>query len=78
MSPGGYSDEFEIATAVYKGSGKHFFVCLAEQLDIPTEETKYDKNSEPCGERALTMDQLNKSQPSQELTTDRPDGILKS
>lgn len=53
-----FSDEFEIATATYKGSGKRFFVRLAEQLDIPTEETKYDKNGEPCGERALTMDQL--------------------
>ncbi|MEO0738538.1 MAG: hypothetical protein AAFZ35_17220 [Cyanobacteria bacterium J06649_12] len=53
-----FSDEFAIATAVYKGSGKRFFVRLAEQLDIPTEETKYDKNGEPCGERALTMDQL--------------------
>ena len=53
-----FSDEFAIATAIYKGSGKRFFVSLAEQLDIPTEETKYDKNGEPCGERALTMDQL--------------------
>ena len=53
-----FSDEFSIATAVYKGSGKRFFVRLAEQLDIPTEETKYDRNGEPCGERALTMDQL--------------------
>ena len=53
-----FSDEFAISTAVYKGSGKRFFVSLAEQLDIPTEETKYDKNGEPCGERALTMDQL--------------------
>ncbi len=53
-----YGSEFVIAAAVYKGSGKRFFVRLAEQLDIPTEETKYDKNGEPCGERALTMDQL--------------------
>ncbi|EKU97118.1 hypothetical protein Lepto7375DRAFT_0992 [Leptolyngbya sp. PCC 7375] len=53
-----YASEFSIASAVYKGSGKRFFVRLAEQLDIPTEETKYDKNGEPCGERALTMDQL--------------------
>ena len=53
-----FVDTFSIATATYKGSGKRFFVRLAEQLDIPTEETKYDKNGEPCGERALTMDQL--------------------
>ncbi|NEZ54188.1 hypothetical protein [Adonisia turfae] len=53
-----FSDEFAISIAIYKGSGKRFFVRLAEQLDIPTEETKYDKNGEPCGERALTMDQL--------------------
>ena len=53
-----YAGEFSIATAIYKGSGKRFFVRLAEQLDIPTEETKYDKHGEPCGERALTMDQL--------------------
>lgn len=45
-----YSAELAIASAVYKGSGKRFFVRLAEQLDIPTEETKYDKNGEPCGE----------------------------
>ena len=53
-----YGGEFAISIAIYKGSGKRFFVRLAEQLDIPTEETKYDKNGEPCGERALTMDQL--------------------
>ena len=53
-----FVDEYAIATAIYKGSGKRFFVRIAEQLDIPTEETKYDKNGEPCGERALTMDQL--------------------
>ncbi len=41
-----------------KGSGKRFVVRLAEQLDIPTEEIKYDKSGELCGERALTMDQL--------------------
>ncbi|MBE9067899.1 hypothetical protein IQ260_14695 [Leptolyngbya cf. ectocarpi LEGE 11479] len=53
-----FVDTFAVATAVYKGSGKRFFVRLAEQLDIPTIEDKYDKNGEPCGERALTMDQL--------------------
>ena len=53
-----FVDHYAVATAIYKGSGKRFFVRLAEQLDIPTEETKYDKNGEPCGERALTMDQL--------------------
>jgi hypothetical protein len=39
-----------IAEAVYKGSGKKFFVAIAEQLDIPTEDGETGK--------PLTMDRL--------------------
>ena len=39
-----------IATAVYKGAGKKFFVAIAEQLDIPTEDSETGK--------PLTMDRL--------------------
>lgn len=53
-----YGSEFAIATAIYKGSGKKFFVSIAEQLDIPTTEPKYNKDGEPVGEKALTMDAL--------------------
>ncbi|NEZ58421.1 hypothetical protein [Adonisia turfae] len=53
-----YGGEFEIATAIYKGSGKKFFVAIAEQLDIPTTEPKYNKEGEPVGEKAMTMDAL--------------------
>lgn len=44
-----FSGELDVATVVYKGSGKLFFKVVAEQLDIPT-ETEEGK--------ALTMDQL--------------------
>ena len=53
-----YGSEFAVATAIYKGSGKKFFVSIAEQLDIPTTEPKYNKDGEPVGEKALTMDAL--------------------
>lgn len=32
-----FSGEMDVAIATYKGSGKKFFVLIAEQLDIPTE-----------------------------------------
>lgn len=44
-----FSGELDVATVVYKGSGKLFFKAVAEQLDIPT-ETEDGK--------ALTMDQM--------------------
>ncbi len=44
-----FSGELDVATVIYKGSGKLFFKAVAEQLDIPT-ETEDGK--------ALTMDQL--------------------
>ncbi|MEM9486907.1 MAG: hypothetical protein AAGA83_24810 [Cyanobacteria bacterium P01_F01_bin.116] len=53
-----YGSEFAVATAIYKGSGKKFFVSIAEQLDIPTAQPKYNKDGEPVGEKALTMDAL--------------------
>ena len=53
-----YAAEYAIALAVYKGSGKRFFVSLAEQLGIPTTEDKVNKDGEVTGEKALTMDAL--------------------
>ncbi|NEP15475.1 MAG: hypothetical protein F6J97_01080 [Leptolyngbya sp. SIO4C1] len=53
-----FESELSVAVATYKGSGKRFFAVLAEQLDIPTVETKYDKDGEAIGEKPLTMDQL--------------------
>lgn len=53
-----YASEYAIVSAVYKGSGKRFFVSVAEQLDVPTAEPRFDKNGEQIGERALTMDAL--------------------
>ena len=53
-----HADAYSVAIATYKGSGKKFFVVLVEQLGIPTTETKFDKNGEPCGEKDLTMDAL--------------------
>lgn len=44
-----FSGELDVATAIYKGSGKQFFKVMAEQLDVPTETEEG---------RALTMDQL--------------------
>ena len=52
------NSDYAIATATYKGSGKKFFKAIAEQLDIPTTETKYDRNGEPTGEKEMTMDAL--------------------
>ena len=53
-----FESELRVAQATYKGSGKKFFVSLAEQLDIPTVEPKYDKEGELVGEKAMTMDAL--------------------
>lgn len=47
-----------VATTIYKGSGKQFFVQLAEQLDIPTTAPRYGRNGEVTGEKSLTVDQL--------------------
>ena len=53
-----HRETYQVALATYKGSGKKFFVAVAEQLGIPTTETKFDKNGEPTGEKDLTMDAL--------------------
>lgn len=53
-----YASEFAIATAIYKGSGKRFFNSIAEQLDIPTTEPRYNKDGECVGEKAMSMDVL--------------------
>jgi hypothetical protein len=45
--------EFQVALAIYKGSGKKFFQTIAFQLDIPTEVE--DDNGKV---KALTMDVL--------------------
>jgi hypothetical protein len=51
-------DEFASAIASYQGSLKKLLVSIAEQLDIPTSEPRYNKNGEPVGEKALTADGL--------------------
>lgn len=53
-----HSSDYEVAIATYKGSGKKFFVALAEQLDIPTTEDKYNKDGEVIGEKPMTMEAL--------------------
>ncbi|NEQ49549.1 MAG: hypothetical protein F6K11_05365 [Leptolyngbya sp. SIO3F4] len=53
-----YGAKFETASVIYKASGKKFFVSMAEQLDIPTTEPKYNKDGEVVGEKAMTMDAL--------------------
>lgn len=53
-----HASEYQVALVTYKGSGKKFLVAVAEQLGIPTTETKFDKNGEPTGEKDLTMDAL--------------------
>jgi len=53
-----HESEYVVALAVYKGSGKKFFQSIAQQLDIPTTEMKYDRQGEPTGEKDMTMDVL--------------------
>ena len=53
-----HESEYMVALAVYKGSGKKFFQSVAQQLDIPTTEMKYDRQGEPTGEKDMTMDVL--------------------
>lgn len=52
-------EEFDnVAIATYKGSGKKFFITIAEQLGIATTEPKLDKNGDEVGEKPLSMDGL--------------------
>lgn len=52
------SDEFIIAKATYKGSGKKFFIELAKQFDIPITCPKLNADGEEVGEKAMTLDEL--------------------
>ena len=53
-----FADQFDCAIAVYKGSSKRYFQSVAEQLQIPTSETRCNAKGEPTGERALTVEEL--------------------
>ena len=53
-----FKGELNSAIAVYKGSGKLFFQKMAEALDIPTTQPKYDKEGEVVGDKPLSMDEL--------------------
>lgn len=50
--------EFSIAKAVYKGSGKKFFLSIASQFDIPTTCPKLNADGEEVGEKPMTLDEL--------------------
>ncbi|MEG4329378.1 hypothetical protein [Microcoleus sp. herbarium5] len=52
------SDEFSIAKATYKGSGKKFFQELAKQFDIPITCPKLNADGEEIGEKPMTLDEL--------------------
>ena len=53
-----FSRARQTALVTYKGSGKRFFVELAQQLAIPTTEPKLNKDGEAVGEKDLAMDAL--------------------
>ncbi|MGK7955067.1 MAG: hypothetical protein AB4063_07375 [Crocosphaera sp.] len=55
---GEMAEDFNCAIASYKGSLKKFLVEMAEALDIPTSEPKYNANGDEVGEKALTADGL--------------------
>jgi hypothetical protein len=52
------SDEFSIAKATYKGSGKKFFQSIAQQFEIPTTCPKLNADGEEIGEKPMTLDEL--------------------
>jgi hypothetical protein len=54
-------DEFNCAIASYKGSLKSLLVEIAEGLDVPTTEPKYNKLGDEIGEKAMTADGLKKA-----------------
>lgn len=51
-------DNFSIAKAIYKGSGKNFFKALANAFDIDTTMPKFNANGEEIGEKQMTLDEL--------------------
>lgn len=53
-----FEGELNVALCVYKGSGKLFFQKMAEALDIPTTEPKYDREGNVTGEKPMSMDVL--------------------
>ena len=53
-----FEGELNVAIAIYKGSGKLFFQKMAEALDIPTTEPKYDREGNVTGEKPMSMDVL--------------------
>ena len=55
---GELGEEFDGAIASYKGSLKKFLISIAEALDIPTSEPKYNASGDEVGEKALTADGL--------------------
>jgi len=62
---------YNSAIASYQGSLKKLLVELAEQLDIPTTEPKYNKDGELVGEKPFTADGL-----KQEITENVGDATL--
>jgi hypothetical protein len=55
---GELGEEFNCAISSYKGSLKKFLVQMAEALDIPTVEPRYNASGDEVGEKALTADGL--------------------
>jgi len=51
-------DNFSIAKAIYKGSGKNFFKALANAFDIDTTMPKLNADGEEIGEKQMTLDEL--------------------
>jgi hypothetical protein len=55
---GELSDELNCAIASYQGSLKKFLAEIAEALDIPSSETKFNAKGDVTGERKFTGDEL--------------------
>ncbi|MDB9529944.1 hypothetical protein PN498_28415 [Oscillatoria sp. CS-180] len=53
-----FEGRLNVAIAKYKGSGKLFFQKMAEALDIPTTEDKYDREGNVTGEKPMSMDAI--------------------
>ena len=53
---GELGEEFNGAIASYKGSLKKFLISIAEALDLPTKEPKYNASGDEVGEKALTVE----------------------
>jgi len=64
-------EDYSGAIASYQGSLKKLLVSIAQQLDIPTAEPRYNKDGEQVGEKALTADGL-----KEEITENVGDATL--